>query len=77
MDKLRYEATNDDLWLSINNMDKYIGGLATLRTMLHRFQDEMETCSKATCLNSMEASVYFQQDNIQKSHHSTKLSIIT
>lgn len=47
-------------------MQKYIGGLATLNTMLHMLQDEIGIGSKTTCLDAMGARVHFKQDNIKQ-----------
>lgn len=35
IEELMHKATSDDMHLSVENMQKYISGLATLRTMLH------------------------------------------
>lgn len=55
------EATSDDLQLSTKNMQKYIGGPATLRTMLCMLQDELEKGSRNIYLEAMEARVHFQK----------------
>ena len=39
MEKLRREVTLDDLELSEHNMQKYIGGLVMVNTMLHILQN--------------------------------------
>jgi len=55
-----HEATSDDLQLITENMQKYTGGPATLRKMLHMLQDEIDKCSNTTCPDAMEARVGFQ-----------------
>ena len=40
--QLMREATSDDLQLSTKIMQKYIGGPATLRRVLHILQDELD-----------------------------------
>lgn len=53
------KATSDELQLSTGNMQKYIGGPTTLRIVQHILQDEMDTGSKTTFSDAMEARVYF------------------
>lgn len=60
------KASSDDLQLSADNMQKYIGGPATLRTVRCILQDETDTGSKTTCPDAMEARVHFQQDNVKQ-----------
>ena len=60
------ETTSDDLQLSVDNMQTYIGGPVTLKTTLRMLQDEMETGSKTKYPDAMEARVHFLQDNIRK-----------
>lgn len=40
--QLMREATSDYLQLSVENMQKYLGGPATLKTMLCMLQDELD-----------------------------------
>lgn len=42
MEQLRREATSDDLEMSANNMQKYIGVPAIVKAMLCMLQDEMD-----------------------------------
>ena len=46
MEQWRREATNDDLELSAQNMQKYIGGPVMVNTMLHMLQDKLDKGSK-------------------------------
>lgn len=55
IEKLVREATNNDLQLSIEKMQKYISGPATLRTMLCILRDEMEKGSRSIYSEAMEA----------------------
>lgn len=66
MEQLMRKATSDGLQLSVDNMQKYISGPATLRTVQRILQDEMDTSSKTTCPDAMEARVRFQQESIKK-----------
>jgi len=42
-------------------MQKYIDGLATLRTMLHMLQDELDRGFRTIYLEAMEARVHFNK----------------
>jgi len=56
------EATSDDLYLSTENMQKYIDGPTTLKTMLRMLQDEMDIGSRTIYPKSMEERICFEKD---------------
>ena len=61
-DKLTRVATSPDLPISVDIMCKYVGGPATLRTMMHILLDELDRGSQAVYLDAMEARFRFQTD---------------
>jgi len=61
IEQLMREATSDELQLSEEKMQKYIGGLATLDTMLHMLQDELERGFRTIYLEAMEARAHFEK----------------
>lgn len=65
MDQLRWEATSDDLELSIENMQKYTGGLVMFKTMLHILQYQLYKGSKTIYPEAMEERVRYQKDTIK------------
>jgi len=65
MDQLRQDGTNDDLDLSEKNMQKYIGGPITIKTMLHMLQDELEKGSKTIYPEVMEEIFCYQKHIIK------------
>lgn len=65
MEQLRQEATNDDLELLTENMQKYVGGLVRVKTMLHMLQDELDKGSKTIYLEAMEERFCYQKDTIR------------
>ena len=62
IEKLMRKATSDDLQLSKENMQKYIGGLATLKTLWHILQDELNKGFITIYPEAMEARVHFDKD---------------
>lgn len=65
MEKLRQEATRDDLGLSAHNMKKCIGCHVMVNTMMHMLQDELDTSSRTIYPEFMEARVNYQKDTIK------------
>ena len=66
MEKLRREATNDDLELNTPNIHKHIDGPVMVKTMLHMLQDELDKGSKTIYPESMEARVRYQKYTIKQ-----------
>lgn len=66
MEQLRREATNDNLELIAQNMQKYIGGPVMVKTMLHMLEDELDKGSKTIYPKSMQARVRYQKDTIKQ-----------
>lgn len=65
MKHLNWEATNDDLEVSTEKMQKYISGPVIVKTMLRMLQDELEKGSQIIYPQAMEARVHFQKDTIK------------
>ena len=61
IEQLMCKATNDDLKLSTENMQKYIGGPTTLRIVLRVLQDELDRGFRTIYLEAMEARVCFSK----------------
>lgn len=66
MEQLRWEATNDDLDMSIKGMKKYIGSLTRVNTMLCMLQDELDKGSKTIYPKAMEEKLSYQEDTIKQ-----------
>lgn len=66
MEKLRWEATREDLEMNSHNMQKYTSGPVKVNTMLHMIQNELDTGSKTIYPDSMEARVRFHKDTIKQ-----------
>lgn len=62
IEQLMWEATINDLQWSAENMQKYIGGPNTLKTMLGMLQDELDRGSWTIYPESMEVIVCFEKD---------------
>lgn len=62
INKAMHDATSDDLQLSGNNMQKYIGGPTTLTKTLCMLQGELDRGFRTIYLESMEARVCFEKD---------------
>ena len=52
-------ATNTNLEISADTMHQYVGGLATLKTMMHMLLDELDRGARAVYPDVMEARVRF------------------
>jgi len=59
MEQLMRKATNNDLQLSAENMQKYISGPTTLRKMFRILQDELDKGSITICLEVKEPRIHF------------------
>ena len=61
IEQLMRKTTSDDLQLSAKNMQRYISGPATLKTVLHMLQDELDRGFMTIYPESMEARVCFDK----------------
>lgn len=66
MEKLRQNATREELELKKQNMHNFIGGPVKVRTMVLMLQNNLDTDSKTIYLDSMEARVHFQTKTIMQ-----------
>lgn len=66
IEHLMHVATSDDLQLSVENMQRYISGLATIKKMLCMLQDELDKDFRTIYPESMKARVRFDKDVIKQ-----------
>ena len=64
--KLMCISIGDDLQINTKNIQRYIGGPATLHTMLCMLQDQMERGFRTIYPESMEERVHFNKDAIKQ-----------
>jgi len=62
MEKIRQEATREDMEMTAHNMQRYIGGPVMVNTMLHMLQKKLDIGSKTIYPDAMEARVLYQKD---------------